>query len=253
MEATLSDFEIQPIVDLASNRVCGGEVLWRPGGRGLDAELIRQLTEEPLLNIEVTRSAFLLAMQTLEQIESDAWLSINFPTYFLGNGNFFFKSLARAVPDLEKAKRQAGKRLVIELSEDDLIREEGLNLIDRLGTDHSVAIDDFGSGHAPLLNMVKLNFDKVKIDRSIVSGCDADGKKQRFIKWLVNGCHAIGASVCAEGVETESELAFLKRCQVDEGQGYLWSPSVSVEKFINMAAPVKSNLQSLGQVIELNK
>jgi EAL domain-containing protein (putative c-di-GMP-specific phosphodiesterase class I) len=253
METTLEDFEIQPIVDLASNRVCGGEVLWRPGGRGLCADLIRQIKEDPSLNIEVTRSAFLLAMQTFDRIESDVWLSINFPTYFIGNGDFFFKSVARAMPDLEQAKRQAGKRLVFELSEDDLIRQEGLHLVERLGADHAIAIDDFGSGHAPLLNMVKLNFDKIKIDRSIVSGCDADGKKQRFIKWLVNGCHAIGASVCAEGIETESELAFLKRCQVGEGQGFLWSPSVSTEKFVSMAAPVKSNLQSLGQVIELNK
>ena len=53
MNAELSDFQIQPILDIASNRVCGGEVLWRPDGQPLTKDLIDELNEDPILNLSL--------------------------------------------------------------------------------------------------------------------------------------------------------------------------------------------------------
>ena len=84
--------------------------------------------------------------------------------------------------------------------------------------------------------MLNLDFSKVKLDRSIVSGVDADCFRQRFVKWLVAGCHAIDVEVIAEGVETESEATFLRRSGVNQGQGWLWSKAMPAGEFEDLLA-----------------
>ncbi len=247
-----SSFEIQPIIDLNSSRVCGGEILWRPFGAPPTKEFLEELDEDPNLNLDVTKNAFILALNTLSRIQSDAWLSINFPTKYIGNGARFFKSISKEIVDLDLLRRKVGKRLVLELSENDSESIKNIELLDQIAELHSIAIDDFGTGTAPLTHMLKVEFDKVKVDRSIVSGCDIDSRKQRFLNWLIGGCHSIGVSVCTEGVETTSELSFLKRAGADTGQGYLWSKSIPVADFENLAVPAQSVALSLGQVIGLN-
>jgi EAL domain-containing protein (putative c-di-GMP-specific phosphodiesterase class I) len=253
MAMDTTSFEIQPIIDLNSSRVCGGEILWRPSGSPPSKEDLEELEDDPKLNIDVTKNALILALNTLSRIQSDAWLSINFPTKYIGNGARFFKSVSKELNDFDLLRRKVGKRLVLELSENDTESIRNIELLDQLSETHSIAIDDFGTGTAPLTHMLKVDFDKVKVDRSIISGCDVDSRKQRFLNWLIGGCHSIGVSVCTEGVETTSELSFLKRAGADTGQGYLWSKSIAVEDFENLAVPAQSVAVSLGQVIGINQ
>ena len=251
MTSELSDFQIQPILDIASNRVCGGEVLWRPNGQPLTHDLLTDLSEDPILNIDVSIGCFVFALTALSRIQSDVWLSINLNTKYLSNGASFFKALSKRFPDLDAAQKKAGKRLVIELSECDITTESGLILLERLSQTHSLAIDDFGAGHAPLTHMLRVDFDKIKVDKSIVSGCDSDPKKQRFLNWLVGGSHSIDVSVCAEGVETESELSYLRRIDIDMGQGYLWAKSLPLDEFESLAIPIQAAAKTLGQAIKV--
>lgn len=250
METELTDFQIQPIIDLSSNRVCGGEVLWRPGGRPITKDLFEALHEDPSVCLEVALGSFVFALSALSKMQSDVWLSVNLVTRFMGNGQPFFKSLSRKLPDLNHVQQKVGKRLVIELSECDIATENGIGFISSLSEIHSIAIDDFGAGNAPLDHMLRVDFDKIKVDRSIVDGCDYDLKKQRFLNWLVGGCNSIGVMLCAEGVETESELAYLRRISVDMGQGYLWSKAITLEKFEDLAVPLQTAAKSLGQLMQ---
>ena len=250
MTAELSDFQIQPILDIASNRVCGGEVLWRPDGQPLTKDLIDELNEDPILNIEVAIGCVVFALTALSRIQSDVWLSVNLNTKYLSNGTSFFKALSKKLPDLDAAQKKVGKRLVIELSECDIATDNGLILLERVSQLHSLAIDDFGAGDAPLSHMLRVDFDKIKIDRSIVSGCDSDQRKQRFLNWLVGGSHSIDVTVCAEGVETESELSYLRRINIDMGQGYLWSKTIPLDEFEELAIPIQVAAKSLGQAIK---
>ena len=82
----MSDFHIQPIVDLSSGKICGGEVLWRPGGGPLTPELIAELDEDPVTNSSVTQDSFLFALETLSQPNSSFWLSVNLSCSFIGGG-----------------------------------------------------------------------------------------------------------------------------------------------------------------------
>lgn len=231
----LKTFHIQPIVDLTSGRICGGEVLWRPRNAQPTVEDIQALEVDPDLNIAVTQDSFICALRALDRIPSDLWLSVNLSCQFIGSGLMFFRPISREFGDLDSLRRRVGQRLVVEVTESGVADKHALSFIHELAALHSIAVDDFGTGDAPLSHMLNLHFSKLKLDRSIVAGVDVDGFRQRFVKWVVSGCHAIGVEVCAEGVETEAEASFLLRSGVNQGQGWLWSGALPVEQFEALA------------------
>lgn len=246
----MSDFHIQPIVDLSSGKICGGEVLWRPGGGPLTPELIAELDEDPVTNSSVTQDSFLFALETLSQPNSSFWLSVNLSCSFIGGGQRLLKGLSKALPDLAQTQQRVGNRLVVEVSEKSVSGPSEANFISQLSQHHQIAIDDFGVTDASLGHMMKMPYSKLKLDRAVVTGCDFDVFKQRFIKAILVGCHAIGTEVCAEGVETSSEAAFLKRLGVDHGQGWLWSKAVSREEFIEQLD--KQADARAAQIVDIN-
>jgi EAL domain-containing protein (putative c-di-GMP-specific phosphodiesterase class I) len=245
-----NNFKIQPIVDIKTNRVCGGELLYRPDGNALTDEILEDLDNNPIVNLEVTKQAFLLSLNILERIQSSVWLSINISPKFMGDGKGFMKLLSREVEDLDRIRRQIGKRLKIELTEKCVMNSTQLEFLEYLADKHEIAIDDFGSGIAPLKNMLDLNFTKIKVDKDIIKDIDYSETKQRFLIWLVSGSHSIGATVCAEGIETASQLMLCKRFGVDEGQGWLWSKAIEVKEFEILASPMETAAVSLGQTLE---
>ena len=249
----METFHIQPIVDLATGRICGGEVLWRPDGLPPTPDLLRDLEEDPVLNMKVAQDSYVFALNQLDRYQSNVWLSINLSTRFISCGRAFFRGVSRVVPDLDGLRRKAGSRLVVEVTERATAGEKESVFLNELSAIHSIAIDDFGVGEVPLSHMMALKFSKLKADRSLVSGVDYDPLRQRFLQWLVSGCHAIGVEVCAEGVETESELAFLRRLGVQQGQGWLWSKALSPEHFETLSVPMETAARSLGQVLPLEE
>jgi len=246
------NFKIQPIVDIKTNRVCGGEMLYRPDGQNLTPEILDELDNDPFLNLEVTKQAFLLSLNILQRLQSSVWISINISPKYMGDGKGFMRSLSREVEDLDRIRRQIGKRLKIELTEKCVMKPDQLEFLEYLSDKHEIAIDDFGSGIAPLKNMLDLNFSKVKVDQDVIKGIDYSDTKQRFLRWLVSGCHAIDVTVCAEGIETASQLMLCKRLGVDEGQGWLWSKAIDINEFEVMASPMETAAISLGQILETN-
>lgn len=228
-------FHIQPIVDLRSGALCGGEVLWRPAGLPPSREHLLALEDDPAVSLRVAQQSLTFALALLDKLHSEIWLSVNLSARYLGSSRSFFRPISEVFPDLDLVRRRVGRRLVIEVTERCIAGDRETNFINQLSEFHAIAIDDFGVGDVPLAHMLSLNFEKVKADRELVSGIDYDPYRQRFLQWLVAGCRAIGVKICAEGVETQSELAYLKRAGVDEGQGWFWSKAVDALSFEAMA------------------
>jgi EAL domain-containing protein (putative c-di-GMP-specific phosphodiesterase class I) len=245
----MDSFFIQPIVDLPTGRLCGGEVLWRPDGVPPTVDHLRALEEDPVLNLRIAEESFVFALNQLDRLQSNVWLSVNLSTRFIGSGRAFYRALSKSLPDLDALRRKVGKRLVVEVTEEAIAGQAESAFVNDLATLHHIAVDDFGVGDAPLSHMLSMQFTKVKVDRSVVSGVDADVFRQRFLRWLVSGCHSIGVEVCAEGVETESELAFLRRLGVNQGQGWYWSKALPMADFEALALPLDSAGRSLGQAL----
>lgn len=83
-----------------------------------------------------------------------------------------------------------------------------------------VVLDDVGAGHSNLDRIPLIRPDIIKIDRSLVTGVDADFYKQETFKSLVSLSRRIGALVVAEGIESEREAVAALELGADLLQGY---------------------------------
>src|SRR5688572_13887535 len=86
-----------------------------------------------------------------------------------------------------------------------------------------VVMDDVGAGHSNLDRIPLFRPDVIKIDRSLVTGVEADFYKQETFKSLVSLSRRIGALVVAEGIETEAEAIAALELGADLLQGYFLS------------------------------
>ncbi|MCK7610869.1 putative bifunctional diguanylate cyclase/phosphodiesterase [Roseibium sediminicola] len=89
-----------------------------------------------------------------------------------------------------------------------------------------IELDDFGTGHSSISSLRDLKVDRVKIDRSFISGVDTNPGLQKFTSALINLAKSLDISVLAEGVETEGERDWLKDNGCDVIQGFLISKAV---------------------------
>jgi diguanylate cyclase (GGDEF)-like protein len=118
-------------------------------------------------------------------------------------------------------------RLVLEITETAVMTDLAL-VIDHLEQlrllGPRIAIDDFGTGYTSITHLRALPIDVVKIDRSMVTGEQANDA--HVLKLLVDTAHALGLGLVAEGVETEAQLARLEALGCDHIQGFLFSRPV---------------------------
>ncbi|MGZ5305681.1 MAG: putative bifunctional diguanylate cyclase/phosphodiesterase [Actinomycetota bacterium] len=98
-----------------------------------------------------------------------------------------------------------------------------------------IAIDDFGTGYSSLSRLRAVPIDRLKIDRSFVSGVDLDPQAASIVTAFIELAMGLGMTTLAEGIETRGELDLLvaRGCQM--GQGYLFSRPVPPEEIIAFA------------------
>jgi diguanylate cyclase (GGDEF)-like protein len=126
--------------------------------------------------------------------------------------------------------------VVMDQSEASIERLRGLRA---LGV--KLVLDDFGTGYSSLSYLRRLPLDTIKIDRSFVSGLDAgeSSNDAPIVQAVISLAHGLGIDVVAEGIETQTQLAWLRRLGCDRGQGYLYArplPSGRVELLLDDAA-----------------
>ncbi|MDX1722521.1 MAG: EAL domain-containing protein [Pseudomonas sp.] len=89
-----------------------------------------------------------------------------------------------------------------------------------------IAIDDFGTGFSSLNYLKRLPIDKVKIDRSFIQDVISDRNDAAITQGIISMAHHLKLKVIAEGVETEAQIAFLKKSHCDEFQGYYFAKPI---------------------------
>jgi diguanylate cyclase (GGDEF)-like protein/PAS domain S-box-containing protein len=93
-----------------------------------------------------------------------------------------------------------------------------MEALSRLGV--SFALDDFGTGYSSLGYIRTFPIDKIKIDRSFVSGLPHDTEAVAIVQAVVALATGLGLRVNAEGVESEEQRKLLQLLGCNEGQGY---------------------------------
>ena len=86
-----------------------------------------------------------------------------------------------------------------------------------------LAIDDFGAGYAGLSLLTKIQPDKVKIDREIITDIHQSGPKQAVVRSIINCCRELEIAVVAEGIERIEEWCWLESAGIKRFQGFLFA------------------------------
>lgn len=83
-----------------------------------------------------------------------------------------------------------------------------------------VALDDFGIGYSSLSSLRQLRADRIKIDRSFVTGLGTCDDKRGLVLAVLGLGRLLGLEVVAEGVESDEELRILQAMGCPFLQGY---------------------------------
>ena len=133
-----------------------------------------------------------------------------------------------------------GSSLILELTESAAMADpaKAMDVFLRLRvSDISLAIDDFGTGFSSLKQLYQLPFDQLKIDRTFIHELPGDDEARAIVRATVDMAHALGMSVCAEGVETRAALEYLESVGCDQAQGFLISRPVPAVEFEHLVGP----------------
>ena len=84
----------------------------------------------------------------------------------------------------------------------------------------TLALDDFGTGYSSLSYLSQLPFDKLKIDRSFVSGAHTSPRRREILRSIIVMAHSLGMEVVAEGAEETGEIDVLRTLKSDQIQGF---------------------------------
>jgi len=98
-----------------------------------------------------------------------------------------------------------------------------------------LAIDDFGTGYSSLSYLLKLPFDKLKIDREFVVDVNRHTERRAICSSLCELAKGLDIVLIAEGAETPQEVAELERIGCRFVQGYHFSPPLPEREFVDLA------------------
>jgi predicted signal transduction protein with EAL and GGDEF domain len=239
----------QPYFHAATGRVLGCEALarWdRRAGGPIGPAVFVPVVEAAGLSGKFDAWVLETACRAATQWPDPITVAINLSAHWFSDGE--------AVGLVEAALRRCGlgaNRLVLEMTERTLVTHAQTALVQMIRLREMgvrIALDDFGIGFSSLATLRDYPFDKVKLDRAFTKDLIKDPRADSVARAVIQLGRALGMTVCAEGVETEAQLAFLRAEQCDVVQGYLLGRPGATPPFMQprpVGAPSRSSRLAL--------
>lgn len=214
--------EYQPLVEGGNFDVIGYEALLRL--KDIDGTPVSPMEFIPLAEEigaieEIGAWVLKEATRTVAQLPGTPKVAVN-----LSVAQFRSGKLCDTVLEVLAAAGLPANRLELEITESLLLDEtsEIAHQIDRLQEiGVTIAMDDFGTGFSSLGYLWKYGFDRIKIDRSFVSGLDSDTERSlKIVETVILLGKRLGMQVTAEGVETQQQSDLLAELGCDVLQGF---------------------------------
>lgn len=210
----------QPLVDLERGEIYGYEALVRGSDGGSAASVLSRVDDDNLYRFD--QACRVKALELAHRLGHQGLLSIN----FLPNAVYEPEACIQATLITAERLGWPVDRLCFEIIETEKVRDRRhLHNIVSAYRDMgmTVALDDFGSGHANLDLLVDISPDLLKIDRRLVDGVDTAPRQQILIEQIVTLAEKLDIALVAEGVETLEEARWLYRRGIVRQQGYWYA------------------------------
>lgn len=248
LENDLFTLLYQPQYDLASNRVTGYEALlrWRLPGKGLvPTSMFLSIAEETGLIIPMGEWVIRQVARDSAALPSDARIAIN-----LSAAQLKRQGIEVFIEDTFGAYDVDPNRIDIEVNESILGRNEDdafarLETIREIGI--SIVMDNFGVGTSSLGLLSRYPFDKIKVDRSFMSGIDGNEKKQAVVSAICSLGRSLGMQVAGEGVESREHADILRDAGCSQAQGYYFGHPECLDTLFRQQ-PSEENSISLANI-----
>lgn len=209
---------VQPVVDLSTREVHAYEALARFQLGSTNSPLHWfAVADEFNRREELEQACLAAAVELFDTLPARASLSVNVSGTVLPSRATM--AILGRVPD--------PTRLIVEITEDALIREDDVALSSAIATLRArgvkFAVDDMGAGYAGLRQIAALHPDYLKLDRSIISNIHLDSDRCALVRAMAGYADRVGVQLVAEGVEIPEELAAITSLGVNYVQGYLFA------------------------------
>ncbi len=230
----------QPQVSLQDGRIVGAEALLRwqhPELGALSPMEFIPIAEDSGQILEIGEWVLRTAVTQLKR-----WLDAGLPPMVIAVNlsavQFRHANLVALVTGILVDAKLPAHHLELELTEATAM-DNPTAAIDVLNQLHAhgirMSIDDFGTGYSSLSYLKKFSIYKLKIDQSFVRDIGDDPDDKAIVTAIINLASSLGLHTIAEGVETASQLAFLREQGCKEVQGYYFSrplPAGQFEAFV---------------------
>jgi len=233
----------QPIIDIDLGDVVGFEALMRwerdDGSMISPAEFI-PIAEETGTIIPIGAWALLEALTHLRTwinegtCRRDATMSVNVSPRQLHDPNF-----VAVVSEALMRAHVPADQLWLEVTEGVMIAqpEQALATLQKLcALGVQVAIDDFGTGYSSLSLLQRFPIQRLKIDKSFVSGVAEDLGARSLVRTIIAMGKSLGLDMVAEGVESVHQLQILAELKCPKAQGFLISHPVPPDSMASTVA-----------------
>jgi diguanylate cyclase (GGDEF)-like protein len=226
----------QPQVDIATGRMVGAEALvrWQSPTEGLI---------QPSRFIPIAEASGLIGEiddWVLREtcMQGQRWIAAGLPPLTLAVNlspyQFLQGDISTTVAQVLNDTGYPPPHLELELTETALMQheDEAILILHRLrAMGLRLAIDDFGTGYSSLAYLKLFPLDILKIDKRFIDDIPLHRDDMEIVTAIVAMAHALGLKVLAEGVENDSQLAYLKSQGCNYFQGYLSSRPVPADEF----------------------
>jgi diguanylate cyclase (GGDEF)-like protein/PAS domain S-box-containing protein len=235
----------QPIFDSTTGAVAGAEALARwhhPVLGSVSPVEFIPLAEENGQVGEIGRHVFTAAAALAAELWAEGWAGrmwVNVSAVQLAD-----PSLAPGLLQILSSLRCPTSAIGIEVTETALLRDmdvavDQLNGLAASGV--GLAIDDFGTGYGALTYLRRLPVTHVKVDRSFVDEIDDPGTAS-MVRSVIGLAHDLKIEVVGEGVETEAQLATLRRMGCDLVSGYLLARPDTPDRLAAAVAAARASI-----------
>ena len=128
-------------------------------------------------------------------------------------------------------------RLELEITEtclvlDPIVAERSLDVIRGFGV--NISLDDFGTGYASIGFLRQFRFEKLKLDRSLVTEAGEDDGSRAMMLSSIAMARALKMGVTAEGVETSAQADFVRTAGCDQIQGWLYFKAMPADEITTL-------------------